>query len=87
MEDPGALFRVYEREEGEELNLSIVLHSRHIMRRGNFMKFEVVYEIPPMRGIFRTEINADSIKDAEEKIRLNPETANFRIKEVKEISQ
>lgn len=46
-----------------------------------------MYEIPPMRGIFRTEVNADSIKDAEEKIRLNPETANYRIREVKGISR
>jgi hypothetical protein len=47
------------------------------------MKFEVVYEIPPMRGIFRTVVNADSATDAEEKIRLNIRTKNFRTKEIK----
>lgn len=67
--------------------LRITVQLRHMKRRRSLMKFEIVYEIPPMRGIFRTEINADSIKDAEEKIRLNPETANYRIREVKEISQ
>jgi hypothetical protein len=46
------------------------------------MKFLVVYEVPPMRGIFHTEINAESSTDAEEKIRTNPETAHYRIKEI-----
>ena len=52
-------------------------------REGEDMKFEVVYEIPPMRGIFRTVVNADSATDAEEKIRLNIRTKNFRTKEIK----
>lgn len=49
------------------------------------VKFEVVYEVPPMRGLFRTEVNANSARDAEEKIRNNPEIANYRIKTVTEI--
>jgi len=56
------------------------------MQRGDFMKFEVVYEIPSIRGIFRTEINADSIKDAEEKIRLNPETENCLILKIRRVN-
>lgn len=51
------------------------------------MKFEVLYEIPPMRGIFRTEINAENKSDADEKIRLNPETSNYRIKQVNVITE
>lgn len=47
-----------------------------------FMKFEVLYEVPPMRGIFRTEIDADSVRDAEEKIRTNSKTKNYRIKKI-----
>lgn len=46
------------------------------------MKFEVLYEVPPMRGIFSTWINADSVRDAEEKIRTNPKTKHYRIKKI-----
>lgn len=49
------------------------------------MKYEVLYEIPPMRGIFRTVINAVNAREVEEKIRLNPESSNYRIKEINEI--
>lgn len=49
------------------------------------MKFEVLYEVPPMRGIFSTYINADSERDAEEKIRANPKTKNYRIKKIGKI--
>lgn len=47
--------------------------------------FEVVYEVPPMRGLYRTVVNAVNTKDAEEKIRTDPETKNYRIKEVNKI--
>jgi hypothetical protein len=48
------------------------------------MDFEVVYEIPPLRAIYSTRINADSARDAEGKIRSNPETASYRIKGINE---
>ncbi|MDQ0299669.1 hypothetical protein J2S78_002089 [Salibacterium salarium] len=44
------------------------------------MEYKVLYEVPPMRGIFETIINADKIEDAERKIRENPDTSNYRIK-------
>ena len=50
------------------------------------MKFKVLYEIPPMRGIFSTYISADSAKDAENKIKTNPETKHYRIKKIGNIT-
>lgn len=47
--------------------------------------FEVVYEVPPMRGLYRTVVNAISSRAAEEKIRTDPETTDCRIKEINEI--
>jgi hypothetical protein len=46
------------------------------------MKFKVLYEIPPMRGIFTTYISADNVKDAEKNIKTNPETKHYRIKKI-----
>lgn len=49
------------------------------------MQFDVMYEIPPMRGFFHTVVNADSASDAEQKIRSIPETVNYRIKRINKI--
>lgn len=49
------------------------------------MKYEIVYEIPPFRAIYRTEIEADNTRDAEEKIREVAGPPFYRIKEINKI--
>lgn len=49
------------------------------------MDFEVMYEIPPFRGLYRMVVNASSVMHVEEIIRTDPETAHIRIKSIDEI--
>lgn len=47
--------------------------------------FEVVYEVPPMRGLYRTVVNALNEGHVEDIVRTDPDTMNVRIKEINEI--
>ncbi|WP_137744580.1 ASCH domain-containing protein [Robertmurraya siralis] len=47
--------------------------------------FEVVYEVPPMRGLYRTVINAVNASHVEDIVRTDPEMMNYRIKEINAI--
>lgn len=49
------------------------------------MEFEIVYEIPPLRAIYRTVIKADDEKDLTEKIRSS--MSKYKIKEINLISR
>lgn len=47
--------------------------------------FEVVYEVPPMRGLYHTIINAANAAHVEDIVRTNLEMMNYRIKEINAI--